>query len=336
MKLYIHKDTFYDKVYGDRTWWIRFKWLLDKKYPDIDYEIVNLHYEDNINDLQIGNDDWCICRFAHYEEDFELSKRVYPLLHEKFNGRIWPNKTEWYYYNDKQRQLEFFKKNNIPHPISHYSYGRDDFTNWVKENNLEYPIVVKKSQGAGSEEVNLVYEKEYSWYDEYRDVTNTFNEPDWDVIDFPVIAQPYIDVNHDIRISIFGDKIFFAKRIHHWKTDKKKRFPYGHYHGDKDSRLDCIFLTYDAIEKLKHIGIYLKEITDKHLKSKIMSWDIINEENDFKVLEFSNCFQFYLQIRDFSNTFYYDVKEKQVIKMENKLKDNAFYIQEELIKKIGA
>jgi len=74
MKLYIHKDTFYDKVYGDRTWWIRFKWLLDKKYPDIDYEIVNLHYEVNINDLQIGNDDYCICSFAHYEEDFELSK----------------------------------------------------------------------------------------------------------------------------------------------------------------------------------------------------------------------------------------------------------------------
>ena len=63
-----------------------------------------------------------------------------------------------------------------------------------------------------------------------------------------------------------------------------------------------------------------------------MSWDIIDEENDFKVLEFSNCFQFYLN----ANTFYYDVKEKQVIKMENKLKDNAFYIQEELIKKIGA
>ena len=82
MKLYIHKDTFYDKVYGDRTWWRRFEWLLDKKYPDIDYEMLNLHYENNINDLQLGNDDYCICRFAHYEEDFELSKRVYPLLVE--------------------------------------------------------------------------------------------------------------------------------------------------------------------------------------------------------------------------------------------------------------
>ncbi len=320
MKLYIHKDTFYNKVYGDETWWRRFEWLLNKKYKDIDYEIVNLHYEDNIKDLQLGNDDFCICRFAHYEEDFELSKRVYPLLHEKFEGRIWPNKTEWYYYNDKQRQLEFFRENNIPHPISHYSYGRDDFLEWVNENNLElskwyylkYPIVVKKPQGAGSEEVNLIN--------------------DWRELDFPIITQQYIDVNHDIRISIFGDKIFFAKRIHHWKTDKKKRFPYGYYHGDKDSKLDCTYLTQEEIEKLKHIGIYLKEITDKHLKSNIMSWDIIDEENDFKVLEFSNCFQFYLN----ANTFYYDVKEKQVIKMENKLKDNAFYTQEELLKTIGA
>jgi hypothetical protein len=329
MKLYIHKDTFYDKVYGDETWWRRFKWLLDKKYSDINYEIVNLHYEDNINDLQIGNDDWCICRFAHYKEDFELSKRVYPLLYEKFNGRIWPNKTEWYYYNNKQRQLEFFKKNNIPHPISHYSYGRDDFTKWVEENNLKYPIVVKKSQGAGSEEVNLVYEKEYSWFDGKE---NYFNETDWDVIDFPVIAQQYIDVTHDIRISIFGDKILFSKRIHHWKEDEKKRFPYGWYYGDEDSKLDGSPLSYDEIEKIKHIGVYLKEITDKHLNSKIMSWDIINEENEFKVLEFSNCFQFYM----LDNQFYYDVKKEKIMKMKNKLKYNAFYTQEELLKMIGA
>jgi len=310
MKLYIHKDTFYDKVYGDRTWWKKFKWLLNKKYPDIDFEIINFHFENNINDLQIGNDDYCICRFAHYEEDFELSKRVYPLLHEKFNGRIWPNKTEWYYYNDKQRQLEFFRKNNIPHPISHYSYGRDDFLKWVEENNLEYPIVVKKSQGAGSEEVRLVN--------------------NWKEIDFPVIAQPYIEVSHDIRITFFGDKILFGKRVHHWKTDKKKRFPYGYYYGDKDSRLDCIFLTYDEIEKIKHIGIYLKEITDKHLNSKVMSWDIIDEENDFKVLEFSNCFQFDM----IENAFYYDYKKEKILKLENKLKDNPFLIQYSLLQEL--
>ena len=306
MKLYIHKDI----LYSGHLWWKDFKWLLDKKYKNIDYEIINFHYEQNINDLQIGNDDYCICRFAHYKEDFELSKRVYPLLYEKFNGRIWPNKTEWYYYNDKQRQLEFFRENNIPHPISHYSYGRDDFTEWVNENNLEYPIVVKKSQGAGAEQVNLINH--------------------WKEIDFPVIAQQYIDVNYDIRIIIFGDKILFSKRIHHWKTDEKKRFPYGWKYGDKDSRLDGIGLTYDEIEKLKHIGIHLKEITDKYLKSKIMSWDIIDENNEFKVCEFSYCFE-----HEFlENSFYYDMKEKKIIKMKNKLKDNAFYTQNEILKLI--
>jgi len=327
MKLYIHKDTLYS-----RPWYKKFKWVLDKKYKNIKYEIINFHFENNINDLQIGNDDYCICRFTHVEEDFELSKRVYPLLYEKFNGRIWPNKTEWYYYNDKQRQLEFFEKNNIPHPISLYSYGREDFTKWVKENTLEYPIVVKKSQGAGSEEVNLVYEKEYSWYDEYRDVTNTFVDTDWDEIDFPVIAQQYIDITHDIRISIYGDKILFGKRIHHWKEDEKKRFPYGWYWGNTDSRFDGISLTYDEIEKIKHIGIYLKEITDKHLKSKIMSWDIINEENDFKVLEFSMGFE----TTFIDNLFYYDIKEKKILKIKNKKKYNAFYTYEELLKTIGA
>ena len=326
MKLYIHKDIFYDKAYGDTTWWKRFEWLLDKKYKNINYEIVNLHYENNINDLQLGNDDYCICRFAHYEEDFELSKRVYPLLYEKFKGRIWPNKTEWYYYNDKQRQLEFFRENNIPHPISHYSYGRDDLLEWENENNLEYPIVVKKSQGAGSEEVRLI-----NHWREIDDMVSSPIDTSWKSGQF--ITQQYIDINQDIRISIFGNKILFGKRIHHWKEDEKKRFPYGHYYGDTDSKLDVVDLPVNEIEKIKHIGIYLKEITDKHLNSKIMSWDVINEENDFKVLEFSNCFGFEIV----ENQFYYDFKKEKILKTENKLlKDNRFFIQEELIKKIGA
>ena len=323
MKLYIHKDTFYNKVYGDESWWKRFEWLLTKKYKDIDYEIVNLHYENNINALQLGNDDYCICRFGHYEEDFELSKRVYPLLHEKFNGRIWPNKTEWYYYNDKQRQLEFFRENNISHPISHYSYGRDDFLEWKEKNNLEYPIVVKESQGAGSEEVRLI-----NHWREIDDMVSSPIDTSWKSGQF--IAQQYIDVNHDIRISIFGDKIFFGKRPHKWKEDKKKRFPYGYYHGDKGFENISITLTYDEIEKIKHIGIYLKEITDKYLKSKIMSWDIINEENDFKVLEFSNCFQFDIQ----ENQFYYDFKKEKILKTENKLKDNTMFTENELLRLI--
>ena len=307
MKLYIHKDIFYPDA-----WWVKFKWLFDKKYKDINYEIVNFHYENNINDLQIGNDDYCICRFSHTEEDFELGKRVYPLLHKKFEGRIWPNETEWYYYNDKQRQLEFFREHNISHPNSDYIYGLTDFLKWKGKNNIGYPLVVKKSQGAGSEEVNLINH--------------------WKEIDFPVIAQEYIDITHDIRISIYGDKILFTKRKHHWKTDVKKRFPYGWYYEDTDSKLDGVDLTADEIEKIKHIGIYLKDITDKHLKSKIMSWDIINEENDFKVLEFSMGFE----TTFIDNLFYYDINEKKILKLKNKKKDNAFYTQEELLKMIGA
>ena len=255
-------------IHGD-VYTVEKEFVYNAGDKNINYEIVNLHYENNINDLQLGNDDYCICRFAHYEEDFELSKRVYPLLYEKFKGRIWPNKTEWYYYNDKQRQLEFFRENNIPHPISHYSYGRDDLLEWENENNLEYPIVVKKSQGAGSEEVRLI-----NHWREIDDMVSSPIDTSWKSGQF--ITQQYIDINQDIRISIFGNKILFGKRIHHWKEDEKKRFPYGWYYGDKDSSLDGGNLTYDEIEKVKHIGIYLKEITDKYLKSKIMSWDIID------------------------------------------------------------
>jgi hypothetical protein len=311
MKLYIHKDIFYPD-----TWWVKFKWLLDKRYKDIDYEIVNLHFENNINDLQLGNDDWCICRFAHYEEDFELSKRVYPILHEKFKGRIWPSKEDWYYYNDKQRQLEFFEKNNVPHPISHYSYGRDDFLEWVNENNLEYPIVVKKSQGAGSEKVNLIKK--------------------WKEVDFPVIAQEYIDVDYDIRIAFINNKVLFLKRFHQWKTKNKDNFPYGTDKKPIEKKLKYKLAPYEEprCESLdeKEILKLLPIVNYLHDKFNTISigWDIIGDIENFKVLEFSYIFQ--NELRDCKS--YYDMKTNEIKNLVYDKRLQFTFIQNEILKSI--
>ena len=311
MKLYIHKDIFYPD-----TWWVKFKWLLDKRYKDIDYEIVNLHFENNINDLQLGNDDWCICRFAHYEEDFELSKRVYPILHEKFKGRIWPSKEDWYYYNDKQRQLEFFEKNNVPHPISHYSYGRDDFLEWVSENNLEYPIVVKKSQGAGSEKVNLIKK--------------------WKEVDFPVIAQEYIDVDYDIRIAFINNKVLFLKRFHQWKTKNKDNFPYGTDKKPIEKKLKYKLAPYEEprCESLdeKEILKLLPIVNYLHDKFNTISigWDIIGDIENFKVLEFSYIFQ--NELRDCKS--YYDMKTNEIKNLVYDKRLQFTFIQNEILKSI--
>ena len=331
MKLYIHKDIFYPDA-----WWVKFKWLFDKKYKDINYEIVNLHYENNINDLQIGNDDYCICRFGHYEEDFELSKRVYPLLYEKFNGRIWPNKEDWYYYNNKKRQLEFFEKNNVPHPISHYSYGRDDFLEWVNENNLEYPIVVEKSQGAGSEEVDLVYEKEYSWYDEVNRKKKFFDETDWDVIDFPSIIQQYIDVDYDIRIAFVNDKVLFLKRLHQWKIKNKDNFPYGTDKKPIEKKLKyklapyegpkCKSLDEKEILKLLPIVNYLHD----KFNTISIGWDIIGDIENFKVLEFSYIFQ--NELRECKS--YYDMKTNEIKNLVYDKRLQFTFIQNEILKSI--
>ena len=311
MKLYIHKDIFYPDA-----WWVKFKWLFDKKYKDINYEIVNFHYENNINDLQIGNDDYCICRFGHYEEDFELSKRVYPLLYEKFNGRIWPNKEDWYYYNNKKRQLEFFEKNNVPHPISHYSYGRDDFLEWVSENNLEYPIVVKKSHGAGSDKVNLIKK--------------------WKEVDFPVIAQEYIDVDYDIRIAFINNKVLFLKRFHQWKTKNKDNFPYGTEKYSTDIQLRKRLAEYkpakaqslskEEIFQLKPIVEYLKNL----INTKTIAWDIIGNKDNFKVLEFSYLFHNEL----FDCKYYYDIVKEDIFSLEYDRKIEYTFIQNEILSSV--
>ena len=61
-----------------------------------------------------------------------------------------------------------------------------------------------------------------------------------------------------------------------------------------------------------------------------MSWDIIDENNEFKVCEFSNCFE-----HEFlENSFYYGTKQEKILKMENKLKDNTMFTQNEILKLI--
>ncbi len=61
-----------------------------------------------------------------------------------------------------------------------------------------------------------------------------------------------------------------------------------------------------------------------------MSWDIIKEESDFKILEVSNCFYFNMV----DNQLYYDIKEEKILKMKNKLKDNPFLIQYSLLQEL--
>ncbi len=43
-----------------------------------------------------------------------------------------------------------------------------------------------------------------------------------------------------------------------------------------------------------------------------MSWDIIDENNEFKVCEFSYCFEHLF----LENSFYYDIKEEKILKNE--------------------
>ena len=61
-----------------------------------------------------------------------------------------------------------------------------------------------------------------------------------------------------------------------------------------------------------------------------MSWDIIDENNEFKVCEFSYCFEHLF----FENSFYYDMGKEKILKMKHRLKDNRMFIQNEILKLI--
>ena len=272
--IYIHKDIIYTQPL------YRFiKKILDEK--KISNTIIDAHDLDFINSLDVKDDDVLIARFAHDEEDLIQTQKVFPTLTKKFKT-IFPSKESYYYFDDKLKQYEFMVENDIPCLKTHYVTCKED----IEKLNINFPIVTKKTWGAGAEQINY-FETLDSIVDD--ETTRSWTQ---DSI-YPCLVQEYEDVNYDLRIVIIDKKVFAYKRIHKWKTGNKNNFPYGMPENPREKVLKYRYSPYQQYEQKKcndsefldlvSLTTKLQKIQETKLNTKHMSWDIVNG----KVLEFS-------------------------------------------------
>lgn len=305
--IYIHKDVIYETIGG--SWYYTIAHYLRKKR--VPYKVVNGHNVDEVTSLNPTKDDMFIGRFAHDELDKKLSKQTLPIIWDKFD-KVFPSKKSYHFYDNKKRQYKFMLENNIPCLETYSVKNKKDLSNL----KIKYPIVLKKSWGAGSEQVN--------YFDRFEDVIDNKKNRGWTLKSiYPTLAQEYQDVKYDYKILLFDSKFVIYKRLMNWKNGNKDNFPYG---TEPNTREDILKLRkppfkdikmYDAFDDvdedfMKLIKKLLK-IQKEKLDTYFMGWDLLKTKDGYKVLEFSVVNEIMIP-----NLKFFDLSKKEIIKYPSK------------------
>ena len=285
--IYLHKDSIYEnQTIG--SWAIPIFKYLRKKGKQV--KLIDAHDLEVVNNLKPNEDDLFFGRFGHDAADKKMSKKTLPIVWKKFKNTF-PSAESYYHYDDKLKQYNFMTENNIPCLETFYVKSKKDI-------DIEFPIVMKKTWGAGSEQVN--------YFETIDDVIDNKKNRGWTLQSiYPSLIQRYQDVDFDYRVLLYNSGFIIYKRLNEWKTKNKDNFPYGTEWRDRkdvlEKRKSLIHgpsladafddLNDDLIKLIKK----LKDIQINKLNSYYMSWDIIKPNikssfqlpEDYKVLEFS-------------------------------------------------
>ena len=182
-------------------------------------------------------------------------------------------------------------ENNIPCLETFYVKSKKDI-------DIEFPIVMKKTWGAGSEQVN--------YFETIDDVIDNKENQGWTLQSiYPSLIQSYQNIDFDYRVLLYNSGFIIYKRLNEWKTKNKDNFPYGTKWRDRKDVLEkrkslihgpsLVDAFDDLNDDLMTLIKKLKDIQINKLNSYYMSWDIIKPNikssfqlpEDYKVLEFS-------------------------------------------------
>ena len=277
--IYLHKDSIYEnQTIG--SWAIPIFKYLKKKGKQV--KLIDAHDLEVVNNLKPNEDDLFFGRFGHDAADKKMSKKTLPIVWKKFKNTF-PSAESYYHYDDKLKQYNFMTENNIPCLETFYVKSKKDI-------DIEFPIVMKKTWGAGSEQVN--------YFETIDDVIDNKKNRGWTLQSiYPSLIQRYQDVDFDYRVLLYNSGFIIYKRLNEWKTKNKDNFPYGTEWRDRKDVLEkrkslihgpSLADAFDDLnDDLMTLIKKLKDIQINKLNSYYMSWDIIKTNDGYKVLEFS-------------------------------------------------
>lgn len=128
------------------------KWIEYCKKNSINYKIVNCYDTDIIE--QLNKCDGLMWHWLHYDYKAKMVARQLTYSLELIGKKVFPNsKTSWH-FDDKVGQKYLFEAIKAPLVQTYVFYDKNEAIDWA--NTVQYPIVFKLRNGAGSMNVKLV------------------------------------------------------------------------------------------------------------------------------------------------------------------------------------
>lgn len=261
--IYLHKD----RHYQPDQWYRRFEFLMRQRR--LAYRKVDLLRRD-YHCLKVSESDALIGRFGHAPHDLARMKPIYPALAAYFEHRIFPNRKTYEIYDDKKREMMLLQRCGYPTPSTAYVSKRSDIDCFLAKEGLRFPLVTKRSSGAGSAHVRLA--------NCHADVF------------LPGIVQEFCAGNdRDLRLIVIGDRVMGFERLN--RPDDFRASGSGQLLYRNHFDPDCIELVY----RISH---------DHQFDS--MSYDLVKDSSgQWVVLEMSYT---YVDTAVRDCPFYYDMR----------------------------
>lgn len=255
-----------DKRYRPDQWYRRFEYLLARK--GVPYEKVDLMWT-NFRRLCPEPTDALVGRLGHKRKELRRIRPIFDDLSEAFSGRTFPSSLTYYYYDDKQRQLELFGRNGFPSPPSAHVTSHADVARFFRETGLDFPLVTKRTHGASSAQVRLA--------------------KGWDDLFLPGVVQEFCRDNEgDLRVVVIGNRVmgFFRRN----RPDDFRASGSGLIEYCEDLDFECVRIAHEISQK---VGF------------ESMAYDFVRDnQGRWVVLECSYCYMD-TAVRDCS--YYYDM-----------------------------
>lgn len=254
-----------------KDWSEKFSQVLDKK--KIKYGYVYMDKDNWIK--QADKYDILIWKpkFMGVQSSQFFKEKIY-FIQYVMKKRIYPNYETVWHFDSKIAQKYFFEYNNITTPHTFVSFDYNEAVDIAEK--INYPIVVKSSNGAGSTGVKLIKSKKdlmkkinYEFLG--RKIIKKMLKINYDYFGY-LYCQEFIKNNKgDLRITIIGDKY----AVGFWRLNRDNDFRAsgsGKINYNKEIPTDII--EYCAI-------------INKNNKFDMMAYDILFNGNKFLIVEMS-------------------------------------------------
>jgi len=232
---------------------------------------------------------------------FEVHDNLMYIMSMYPNLKTYPDPRLVQYYNDKYKQYLFLRIHNYPIPLTYPLFSEESVK--LADEELGYPMVIKNRYGAGGGSVFKITDKKQLKKYFNLSTLNLFNlgsakyymsmiskrifyyhlikagKMPYPFLSPPLLAQKFVRINRDLKVVVGNYKVVEA----HWRIQANK----------DQWKVNIDGGGIGEWSKIPQEAIELSEKLARDLKARWINIDIIKDNGDYLITEFSPVWHHY-------------------------------------------